>query len=144
MHGVKRDRSVVACCDEPWQEFGRTVDPELLCCENRDTGKASDAEFVIWRTGIRQIAVSRRLVHGDRSLDHWAAQAHAASVDHTLLTALDLPWVPDGLQRDSEEVRQTVHEQVVQVLQEREIPYLLVSGSLQQRMLQVECLIGPA
>ena len=62
----------------------------------------------------------------------------------TLVTALDSPWEADGLQRESEEVRQTVHEQVVQVLQEREIPYLLVSGSLHQRVLQAGRLINPA
>jgi NadR type nicotinamide-nucleotide adenylyltransferase len=54
----------------------------------------------------------------------------------TLVTAPDSPWEADGLQRDSEEVRQTIHELVVRILQEREIPYLLVNGSLQQRMLQ--------
>ena len=62
----------------------------------------------------------------------------------TLVTAPDSPWEADGLQRESEEVRQTVHEQVVQVLQEREIPYLLVSGSLHQRVLQAGRLINPA
>ena len=62
----------------------------------------------------------------------------------TLVTAPDSPWEADGLQRESEEVRQTVHEQVVQVLQEREIPYLLVSGSLRQRVLQAGRLINPA
>jgi NadR type nicotinamide-nucleotide adenylyltransferase len=59
----------------------------------------------------------------------------------TLVTAPDSPWEADGLQRESEEVRQTVHELVVRVLQEREIPYLLVNGSLQQRMLQASRLL---
>jgi NadR type nicotinamide-nucleotide adenylyltransferase len=59
----------------------------------------------------------------------------------TLVTAPDSPWEADGLQRDSEEVRQTIHELVVRILQEREIPYLLVNGSLQQRMLQASPLL---
>lgn len=54
----------------------------------------------------------------------------------TLVTAPDSPWEADGLQRESEEVRQTIHEQVLRMLDEREIPYLLVTGSLPQRMLQ--------
>ncbi len=61
----------------------------------------------------------------------------------TLVTAPDSPWEADGLQRESEEVRQRVHEQVVQTLREREIPYLLVEGSLQQRVLQAVELLGP-
>ena len=62
----------------------------------------------------------------------------------TLVTAPDSPWEADGLQRDSEEVRQGIHDLLLRVLHEREIPYLLVGGNLQQRMLQVNRLIGPA
>ncbi|MCC2960727.1 ATP-binding protein [Massilia sp. IC2-278] len=56
----------------------------------------------------------------------------------TLVTATDTPWTPDGLQRESEEVRELVHRMVLAELQERGIPYLLVSGDLPQRILQVE------
>ncbi len=62
----------------------------------------------------------------------------------TLVTAPDSPWEADGLQRDSEQVRQGIHDLLLRMLHERELPYLLVSGSLQQRMLQAERLIGPA
>jgi NadR type nicotinamide-nucleotide adenylyltransferase len=54
----------------------------------------------------------------------------------TLVTAPDSPWEADGLQRESEQVRQSVHEQLLQMLRERGIDYLLVSGSLEQRVLQ--------
>jgi NadR type nicotinamide-nucleotide adenylyltransferase len=63
---------------------------------------------------------------------------------YTIVTAPDSPWEADGLQRESEAVRQRVHEQVLQTLKERAIPYLLVSGSLQQRMLQASQLLDPA
>jgi NadR type nicotinamide-nucleotide adenylyltransferase len=53
----------------------------------------------------------------------------------TLLAAPDLPWVPDGLQRDSATKRQEVHEAVIDKLERRGIAYTLVSGSLEQRML---------
>lgn len=62
----------------------------------------------------------------------------------TIVTAPDSPWEADGLQRESEEVRQTVHQQVLQMLAERDIPYLLVTGSLPQRMLQATRLLTPA
>ena len=62
----------------------------------------------------------------------------------TIVTAPDSPWEADGLQRESEQVRQTVHEQVLQMLAERDIPYLLVTGSLPQRMLQAARLFEPA
>jgi len=56
----------------------------------------------------------------------------------TLVTATDTPWMPDGLQRESEEVRDLVHRMVLAELQERGIPYLLVQGDLPQRLRQVE------
>lgn len=62
----------------------------------------------------------------------------------TLVTAPDSPWEADGLQRESEAVRQTIHEQVLQMLDERAIAYLVVTGSLPQRVLQAARYINPA
>jgi NadR type nicotinamide-nucleotide adenylyltransferase len=61
----------------------------------------------------------------------------------TLVAAPDLPWVPDGLQRESEEVRQRVHAQLVDVLDARRIPFTLLTGELEERLRQVADLIGP-
>jgi NadR type nicotinamide-nucleotide adenylyltransferase len=63
--------------------------------------------------------------------------------DFTLVTAPDSPWEADGLQRESEAVRQTIHQQVLQVLAERGITYQLVTGSLPQRMLQAARYLNP-
>ena len=62
----------------------------------------------------------------------------------TLVTAPDSPWEPDGLQRESEEVRQKVHRMLVETLEARAIPYVLLEGSLEHRMREVEALLGPA
>ena len=77
---------------------------------------------------------------------HYFIQADAAlaqleqshSYDFTLVTAPDFPWSADGLQRESAIVRQRVHEELLTVLDDREIPFLLVEGSLQHRIEQVE------
>lgn len=61
----------------------------------------------------------------------------------TLVTAPDTPWEPDGLQRESEEVRQKVHRMLVETLDARRIPYVLLGGSLAQRIAEVEALLGP-
>ncbi len=60
----------------------------------------------------------------------------------TLVTAPDSPWEADGLQRESEEVRQRVHEQLLAMLRERAIDYLLVDGDLRQRVLQADRLLN--
>jgi NadR type nicotinamide-nucleotide adenylyltransferase len=68
-----------------------------------------------------------------------AAHDYAA----TLVAGLDLPWVPDGLQRESEAVRTRVHDCLLAVLRERGIPFTLLEGDLPQRLRQVEDLLGP-
>ncbi len=55
----------------------------------------------------------------------------------TIVTAPDFPWTADGLQRESPAVRQRVHEELLDILDEREIPFMLVEGSLEQRISQV-------
>ena len=62
----------------------------------------------------------------------------------TLVTAPDTPWEPDGLQRESEEVRQRVHRMLIETLAARGIGYLLLEGDLPHRMQQVEALLGAA
>jgi len=56
----------------------------------------------------------------------------------TVVAGPDLPWVPDGLQRESEEVRMRVHAQLLAVLDERGIPFVMVEGTLDARVRQVE------
>jgi NadR type nicotinamide-nucleotide adenylyltransferase len=59
----------------------------------------------------------------------------------TLVTAPDTPWEPDGLQRESEEARQRVHQMLVETLAARGIAYVLLEGDLPHRMRQVEALL---
>jgi NadR type nicotinamide-nucleotide adenylyltransferase len=73
------------------------------------------------------------------------ALAALDSVHHyavTLVTAPDGPWMPDGLQRESEAVRQSVHALVLANLRAREIDYTVVSGEPDQRMDQVTRLLA--
>jgi len=75
----------------------------------------------------------------DAQLAHLAAR-HAYTV--TLVTAPDGPWEPDGLQRESEEVRQMVHRMLLETLATRGIAYTILAGDLPQRMAQVEQLLA--
>ena len=61
----------------------------------------------------------------------------------TLVTAPDSPWEPDGLQRESEEVRQKVHRMLLETLEARAIPYVLLEGDVGRRLERVVELLGP-
>lgn len=72
-----------------------------------DTAAAGDAGIVIADTTGLMIAVYSDHVFGDTSL-YADAEAAQRAIDLTLVTALDLPWQPDGLQRDGPHVRAPV------------------------------------
>lgn len=90
---------------------------------------AASHDVVVADTTALMIAVYSRLVFGDRSLDAWAGAEHGRSVALTLVTALDLPWVPDGLQRDGPHVRAPVDAMLRELLVAHGIGWSLVSGS---------------
>lgn len=93
---------------------------------------AASHDVVVADTTALMIAVYSEWVFGDTSLYPQAAQGHA-HCNLTLLTALDLPWQPDGLQRDGPQVREPVDALVRAALHRQQTPYAVVTGSGPQR-----------
>jgi nicotinamide riboside kinase len=79
-------------------------------------------------------AVYSRFVFADRSLDAVAGAWHARAVAHTLVTALDLPWRADGLQRDGEHVREPVDALLRELLATHHVPWSSVLGECEARV----------
>jgi nicotinamide riboside kinase len=77
-------------------------------------------------------------VYSDMLFDDTSLYAEALAAQRgyaiTLLTALDLPWVPDGLQRDGAHVREPIDARVRDTLQRAAVPYAVVHGSGPQRL----------
>jgi nicotinamide riboside kinase len=90
---------------------------------------AQSHEVVIADTTPLQTAAYSRLVFADRTLDEAGARWHAQSVAHTLVTALDLPWVADGLQRDGAHVREPVDAALRDLLGAHRIGWSRIAGS---------------
>jgi nicotinamide riboside kinase len=97
--------------------------------QDRIEAAAASHDVVVADTTAAMIAVYSRFVFSDRSLDAWAAAEHARSVQHTLVTSLDLPWVADGLQREGEHVRGPIDAMLRELLSAHGIGWSLVSGS---------------
>ncbi len=89
---------------------------------------AREVDVVVADTTALMIAVYSDTVFGDASLYASALDAHRA-VDLTLVTALDLPWQADGLQRDGPQVREPVDALLRAALAQGGIGYSVVSGS---------------
>jgi NadR type nicotinamide-nucleotide adenylyltransferase len=108
-----------------------------------DAAAARAQRFLFCDTTPLMTAVYSR-VYWQRVDEQLAALAAIHDYALTLVAAPDGPWVADGLQRESAAVRQTVHRLLLAMLDERSIPFILVEGSLPQRLRQVEALLGPA
>jgi NadR type nicotinamide-nucleotide adenylyltransferase len=109
--------------------------------EHALAGDARVGDFLFVDTTPLMTAVYSRIYWGRVPADLLALEA-AHDYAWTLVAAPDLPWVPDGLQRESEAVRQRVHAQLLAVLDARGIPFTLLTGELEERVRQVEALIG--
>jgi nicotinamide riboside kinase len=102
--------------------------------QDRIEAAAASHDVVVADTTAAMIAVYSRFVFNDCSLDAWAAAEHARSVQHTLVTALDLPWVADGLQREGEHVRAPIDAMLRELLTTHGIGWSLVGGSGAERV----------
>jgi len=94
----------------------------------RIAAAAQSAEIVIADTTALMIAVYSDLVFGDTSL-YAAAEAEQRRYDLTLLTALDLPWQADGLQRDGPHVREPVDRQIRAALARAGVAHEPIAGN---------------
>ena len=83
--------------------------------------------IVIADTTALMIAVYSDLVFGDTRL-YASAQAAHARCDLTLLTALDIAWRADGMQRDGPQVREPVDALVRAALGRAGASYSVVAG----------------
>ena len=84
-------------------------------------------DIVVADTTALMIAIYSDHVFGDTALYASAEAAHARC-NLTLLTALDLPWQADGLQRDGPHVREPVDALVRAALGRARVGYAVVSG----------------
>jgi NadR type nicotinamide-nucleotide adenylyltransferase len=111
--------------------------------EREDAAAANATRFLFCDTTPSMTAVYSRWYWG-RVDAQLALLERRHDYAFTIVTAPDSPWEADGLQRDSQAVRLGIHEQVLRMLDQRAIPYLLVTGSLPQRMLQADRLLKGA
>ena len=127
----------VAVVDEYLREFcarhGRTpqrAEQVQIAAEQtrRIEAATADHDIVIADTTALMIAVYSEQVFGDMSL-YPQAQIDHLRCDLTLLTALDLAWQADGLQRDGPQVREPVDARVRAALGRAGAGYAVIAGS---------------
>lgn len=113
---------------------------------DRIEAAAAMHDVVVCDTTALMTAVYSRLIFDDRSLDERAMALHSRMA-LTLLTALDLPWEPDGHQRDGAHVREPVDALLRELLLSHRLPWSVIGGEgparLQQALNAVRPLLPP-
>lgn len=117
--------------------------PILRAQHERIDAALAAHDIVVCDTTALMTAVYSRLVFGDSSLEERAALLHRRSVSLTLLTALDLPWVGDGLQRDGPHVRGPVDTALRHLMQAHGIAYAVVGGEGEARVKRALAAVAP-
>jgi nicotinamide riboside kinase len=121
-------------CDEHGRTPRRDEQAGIAAAQ---TARIADAarthEMVLADTTALMTAVYSHTVFGDDSLDAMAVAAHR-TCQVTLLTGLDMPWEPDGLQRDGPHVRAPVDDRLRALLGAHGIAHSLVLGAGAQRL----------
>jgi nicotinamide riboside kinase len=114
----------------------------LLEQHRRIDSAAATHDIVVSDTTALMTHVYSDLLFDDRSLQALAVQQHRR-MTATLLTALDLPWVADGHQRDGEHVRQPVDDRVRELLLRHALPFSVVAGRGPARLAQALAALRP-
>lgn len=106
-----------------------------------NNARAHTGSVVLADTAPLMIAAYSELYFADRSL--WPeALAFQRRVDLTLLMGLDLPWVADGLFRDSPTMREATDQLLRRELQAAGIPFQTVYGQGEARTEQALRAVG--
>ena len=116
---------------------GRTPGPDEQAGIAREQAhrvlRQLDADVVIADTTPLMTALYSHLLFGDKTL-YGFARAHQRHYDATLVTGLDLPWVPDGLQRDGPQVREPVDTLLRTALARAGVSWQVIYGQHERRL----------
>jgi nicotinamide riboside kinase len=129
------------------QQRGRTPQPdEQRAIAERQQALIDDAaashDIVVCDTTPLMTAVYSDLLFDDASLTPYAIEQQRRC-GLTLLTALDIDWVADGLQRDGPQVRAPVDGHLRALLAAHALPWALVQGRDEARVASALAAVGP-
>ena len=114
------------------EQAGRTPRPQEQAAIARHQQRLIDDaaalhDLVVCDTTPLMTAVYSGLLFDDCALEAYAVEQQRRC-HLTLLTALDIAWEPDGLQRDGPQVRTPVDNRVRALLTAHALPWSLVAG----------------
>ena len=139
LRGQEKSVAVVPEVLREWcRREGRAPRPEeqmsIACEQERQVDEAAQGnDIVIADTTALMVAIYSGMLFEDGELYRFAC-ARQRFYDITLVTGLDLPWMPDGLQREGAQVREEVDSLVREALAKAHVGYRVVYGRGGERL----------
>ena len=131
-------------CDEQGRTPLQHEQAAIMAAQHqRISAAAANHDIVVCDTTALMTAVYSLQVFGDSSLLAAAADLHRQCSTVTLLTALDLPWVADGIQRDGAHVQRPVDAALRSALQSHGIAFSVVGGQGERRLDRAMAALAP-
>ena len=124
----------------PGYEDVETIARGQIALEDEKTTEASG--LLIQDTDLLSTVVYRRQQYGD--CPGWIEEAFAKrAADLYLLAGIDVPWVPDGKQRDRGDRREEMHELFRSALLHRRLSFAEIRGPHDERLAAAVSAIDP-
>jgi nicotinamide riboside kinase len=120
-------------CDREGRPPRLDEQSDIAAEQMRRIAEAAKQGVVVADTTAVMTAIYSDMRFGDTSLYAPALKAHTGYAI-TLLTALDIPWVADGLQRDGPHVRDPVNAKVRAALTSAKLPFTVIHGLGTERL----------
>lgn len=135
---AQRDEYLRSFCDQHGRTPRQDEQAHIAAEQTRRIAAARDArllpvDVVVADTTALMTAVYSDYIFGDPTLYPQALADHRQA-DLTLLMALDLPWIADGLQRDGPQVQQPVDQMLRRALLGAGIGFSVIGGVGPQRL----------
>jgi nicotinamide riboside kinase len=112
LHAVEAPEALRQWCTDHGRTPTREEQHGIALLQQQGIDEAArGVDVVVCDTTPLMIAVYSQFVFGDDSLVTTARALHGSNA-FTLLTGLDIAWMPDGLQRDGPHVRQPVDQAI--------------------------------
>ena len=118
--------------ESPWHSAEFDLVAQAQARLEDDAARSAPRPVVVCDTDVLATSVWHERYVGRRS-PSVEALAATRRPDLYLLTAVDIPFVDDGM-RDGEHLREWMHERFLAVLADQPVPWAVVSGSHEQRL----------
>ena len=115
---------------------------QIARSQKKQENISQDHDWVICDTAPLLTAIYSEQVFGECPSELMIFSVDSFDYDLVLVTNIDFAWIPDGIQRDGPHAQKETHKRLIEKLDQLQINYHSITGSLDERITQVRKILG--